>query len=185
MGQESSTIQRFRHVWNHVKTLDGKSAVSITTLPNSQRAAMIAALKRWDRELGRRDTDDTPLSEAVIERVHLKVTGSPEMVMTGSGQLDCSPTGNCSIWVLQPANDGYRVILESLGQTFSTGSSRTKGYHDIFVNMHGSAYETTVKFYNSAVRDINEPVVTTLSSRSPTKMETFRNLPRITPCRRK
>lgn len=62
----------------------------------------------------------------------------------GRGSCFCSPTGNCSFWVVVPVGDSYRVLLmASAVQTVAVQPQMTRGHPDLDVSMHDSAFETT------------------------------------------
>jgi len=126
---------------------DPAKSVEISTLPASQRTAIVAALKRWDRQLGRKPSADSQAStgNALVDTVHLGPTEEIDLVLTE--RFSCSPTGNCSILVLRPAQGRYRVVLDGIGQTYTIKQARTKGFRNVELSMHGSATESTIKAY--------------------------------------
>lgn len=48
---------------------------------------------------------------------------------------------------LRPVRDGYRVVLDGIGQTYAIRQTQTHGFRDIRLTMHGSATESTIKTY--------------------------------------
>lgn len=75
-----------------------------------------------------------------IKFVDLNGDGIPDVI--AQGLVDCSPTGNCSFWIFPKTPTGYRLLLDGFGQTFTIQRSKTNGFHDIVVSMHGSATES-------------------------------------------
>jgi len=122
-------------------------SVEISALPAPQRTAIVAALKRWDRRLGRKPVDDLQAStgSTLVDTVHLGLAEGNDLVLTD--RSSCSPTGNCSILVLRAAQGRYRVVLDGIGQTYSIKRDRTNGFRNIELSMHGSAAESTIKAY--------------------------------------
>lgn len=126
---------------------DRPQTVEISSLPGPQRTAIVAALKRWDRQLGRKLVDDSQSStgNALVERVHLGPPEENDLVLTD--RSSCSPTGNCSVLVLRAVQSGYSVVMDGIGQTYTIKRARTKGFRDIELSMHGSATESAIKAY--------------------------------------
>lgn len=126
---------------------DRAQSVEMSALPASQRTAIVAALMRWDRQLGRKLPDDSqsPTGNALVDTVRLGRADENDLVLTD--RSSCSPTGNCSILVLRPAQGRYRVVLDGIGQTYTIKRARTKGFRNIELSMHGSATESTIKAY--------------------------------------
>jgi hypothetical protein len=146
-GQETASISRLRRDWNNAKPLSWEEGIDISSLPASQRAAIGAALRQWFRQISRTGDSEEHADEGNVSIVELGSPNRKQLVRRGTGQFDCSPTGNCSFQVLQPVQTGYRVILDSIGQTFTIMPGRTKHYHDILVGMHGSATLMGVQLY--------------------------------------
>jgi hypothetical protein len=121
--------------------------VELSTLPASRRTAIVAALKAWDRKLGRRWAYELRATNgnARLETVHLGPANENDLVLTD--RSSCSPTGNCSIVILRAAQGGYRVVLDGIGQRYTLKRARTKGFLNIELSMHSSATESTIKLY--------------------------------------
>jgi hypothetical protein len=81
-----------------------------------------------------------------VELVDLNGDGIPEVIAQGTNKLGCSPTGNCPFWVFQKSGGEYRFLV-SLGaiQTFKIQRTRSGGFRDIVVEMHGSATQRTLR----------------------------------------
>jgi hypothetical protein len=125
----------------------GHPSVGISTLPAAEQAAINTAIKRWDRQFKWKAINnlEKPIADASVETVHLGPANEKDLVVTD--QSACSPTGNCSILVLRSAHGRYRVVLDGIGQSFNIRPSRTNGFRNIELAMHGSATESTVKIY--------------------------------------
>jgi hypothetical protein len=67
-----------------------------------------------------------------------------QYLVQGRGSCFCSPTGNCSFWVVVPVGDTFRVLLKAPAiQTATVRPQMTRGHPDLDVSMHDSAFETT------------------------------------------
>lgn len=120
-----------------------------------------------------------------VELVDLNGDGIPEVIAQGANKLGCSPTGNCSFWVFQKSGREYRLLVSLRAiQTFQIQRSRSNGFSDIVVEMHGSATQRTLrllrygngKYYKAGCYDANWSVL---------EGGTIRELkePRLTPCK--
>jgi hypothetical protein len=72
-----------------------------------------------------------------IKMIDLNGDGVPEVL--AQGMVDCSPTGNCPLWVFQKGEKDYHLLLKRFGQTFTIQHESTNGYRDVVVCSHGSA----------------------------------------------
>lgn len=120
-----------------------------------------------------------------VKLVDLNGDGIPEVIAQGTDKLGCSPTGNCPFWVFQKSGHEYRLLV-SLGgiQTFQIQRSRSNGFRDIVVEMHGSATQRTLrllrfgngKYHEGGCYDANWSVL---------EGDTVRELkePRLTHCK--
>jgi hypothetical protein len=61
------------------------------------------------------------------------------LVQTVDIPFNCSPTGNCSFWIL---SSGYMVLGKTIAQTAKVQSTAHYGLPDIITAMHGSAFES-------------------------------------------
>jgi hypothetical protein len=83
-----------------------------------------------------------------VKMVDLNGEGTPEAIVQGAGDQLCSPTGNCPFWIFQRANHSYRLILyEDSVQSFTVQRTRTAGFNDIVVAMHGSAFSSGLTLF--------------------------------------
>lgn len=72
----------------------------------------------------------------------------PEYLVSARGACFCSPTGNCQFWVVIPSGTTFRVLLKAQAvQQFVVLQEISKGYPDLDLSMHGSAFETTHRQY--------------------------------------
>lgn len=148
------------HNWQE---LSWKQSIGRSNLSPKLKADLIETIVEQMRE----DSNE-PLSEPKarsvaaetrIEFVDLTGHGRNEAIAQAGGEgSDCSPTGNCPFWVLHRERDGYHVILDAdSAQTFTIQPNRTRGYNDIVVGMHGSAFEsmlTLYKYNGSSYEDV-------------------------------
>ena len=87
------------------------------------------------------------LEQTRVEFIDLNSDGFPEVIAHLSGDA-CSPTGNCPLYVLRKTGKNYRVILEKqAAQSIFVQKTRSNGYSDVVVRMHGSATETGLFVY--------------------------------------
>ena len=85
--------------------------------------------------------------EAAVQSFEIRevsLASGHEYLVQGRGSCFCSPTGNCSFWVVVPVDDTFRVLLKSSAiQTAAVQPKMTRGHPDLDVSMHDSAFETT------------------------------------------
>jgi hypothetical protein len=110
------------------------------------RAALLHALAR---ELSHYPTPPNPVERAeqtLVKFVDLNGDGIPEVIAEPIGDL-CG-AANCPLYVFQKTGTNYRVILEKgAAQSVTTQKTRTNGYLDLIVGMHGSATEQGLFVY--------------------------------------
>ncbi|MGP8175503.1 MAG: hypothetical protein ACLP7O_13280 [Terracidiphilus sp.] len=135
--------------------LGGKDRIGVTDLLTpDERAALIDSISfqlRPGRKIGDA-TSEKELLDAVnetrVKLVDLNSDGIPEVIAQASGNVLCSPTGNCTIWVFMRSGGGYTLILRSNAiQTFAIRPSRTNGFNDLVLGQHGSAYQSDLFLY--------------------------------------
>jgi len=127
--------------------MDDSDVLRKAKIPEAERGAIARAIDTtgWNGAVVHGpysehfDVLDTP-----IEFRDLNHDGISEVVVKG---LACSPTGNCAIGVLKKTPSGYRMILNSLGQSVSIQNERFNGFNEIVVYMHGSATSGITKVY--------------------------------------
>jgi hypothetical protein len=124
-------------------------------------------------------------AETRIKYVDLNGDGKAEVVAQAGGEESgCSPTGNCPFWILHRRGESYEILLDGEAQTFTIQRTRTKGYLDIVLSRHGSAFESEARTYTFDGKFYREGScfdVEWAALDSDDKMHTLKN-PRITPC---
>jgi len=104
------------------------------------RAALLHVLTR---EFSNYPTPPGPMERAEQTRVKfidLNSDGVPEVIAQPIGNI-CG-AANCPLYVFQKTGTNYRVILKKgAAQMVTVQRTRTNGYLDVVVGMHGSATE--------------------------------------------
>ena len=85
---------------------------------------------------------------AAVKTVHLSDTDTHEIVADLPAW--CSPTGNCDFWFFRRTPQGYKLLVDSVGQSFTIEKTRTNGFRDLLVQMQGSATDSELKLYRYA-----------------------------------
>lgn len=140
----SANSADFSWKWRDAQKLGYKRVLRTTPMSESLRAQIIAAISQQldsglpnsnsPREL-RKLALNTP-----VTFVDLNGDGQKELI--AQGPLDnCSPTGNCPFYVFKKVANGFRLIGESFGQTF-TLQGQTNGFVDIVISTHDSAWRS-------------------------------------------
>jgi hypothetical protein len=81
-----------------------------------------------------------------VKFIDLNGDSVPEVIAQPIGNI-CG-AANCPLYVFQKHGTKYRVILEKgAAQTINVQRSRTNGYLDVVVGMHGSATERGLFVY--------------------------------------
>lgn len=124
-----------------------KSSVRLSTLPAAEQSSVNSAIQHWYRqfESKAKDRSVNALGDASVATVRLGPAHENDLILTD--RAGCSPTGNCSIFVMRPVKDRYRVVLEGIGQTFTVMRARANGFQNIEIRMHGSATMSAIKVY--------------------------------------
>lgn len=140
---QRQSLHNFQWNWQNSQELPATESLAKANIPQSDKneiAAAIAARLRLDDDT----SSDRQLYNAALDTrvkfIDLNHDGVPEVV--AQPLADCSPTGNCSIWVFQKQNHGYRMLLNGFGQTFTIQKSRTNGYDDVVLAAHSSAFDS-------------------------------------------
>lgn len=125
-----------------------------TALSSGDRQALTAViLDQLQPRPGERDAPSqqelrAQAAETRIKFVDLNNDGVPEVIAQGSGLEMCSPTGNCEFWVFRRVANTYKVILRRAAvQSFEVRRSRSGGFNDLVLEMHGSATEQELFVY--------------------------------------
>ena len=86
-------------------------------------------------------------SDLEAHPIELNRNGEPELRVHGLGPGICG-AANCVTWVYQKTANGYRLLLESgCVNRIEPQESYTKGYRDLMVVRHGSAWEADLILY--------------------------------------
>jgi len=90
---------------------------------------------------------------SLAEVVDLNSGGFLTVAVQASGDKGgCSPTGNCPFWIFEKQPNGWRLLFNRAhlpeAQTFIIRSTRTNGYRDLILSMHGSAFSSDLTIYH-------------------------------------
>jgi hypothetical protein len=142
-GAQQQTVHKFQWHWRdsqELPTAQNLANANISHTDKSDIAAAIAARLKLNDD----DSSDRQLRNAAlrtrVQFIDLNHDGTPEII--AQSMADCSPTGNCSIWVFQKQSHAYKLLLKGFGQTFTIQKTRTNGYNDIVLASHGSASDS-------------------------------------------
>jgi hypothetical protein len=127
------------------QVLTADQSLRKANLPEAEKVALVAAIQN---QIGRQvDMTRNVALDARVLIVDLNRDGQPEVLAQPIGQYACSVDGNCGFWVFRKFGKAYKLLLDSVGQTFTLQPTYTNGFQDIVVAMHGSATEGTLKIY--------------------------------------
>lgn len=154
-GQQSTPVTRAHKsnldwLFKGTQDLGENDRLRIIKGPSpEEHKALIEAISiqlRADKLIGNAASEKELLNNVLETRVKiidLNRDGIPEVIVQGSGEISCSPTGNCYFYVFKKSGNGYKLILEREAvQTFAITSKRTNGFNDLVLRQHGSAYES-------------------------------------------
>lgn len=117
-----------------------------------------------------------------VKLIDLNNDGIPEVI--AQSMVGCGATGNCMFWIFQRFPRGYRLLLKGGAQTFTIQRTRTDGFRDIVLAMHGSATDaglTEYRYIDGTYRDIACYDASWIVFKGDERRELKE--PRITPCR--
>jgi hypothetical protein len=143
---QSSTLQPFHWDWHEWQELSARESLRKTKIDDHDRHAIAAAITAQLRPIASdlEINSENDLAKAVldtrIKMIDLNHDGTAEIV--AQGMVNCSATGNCPFWIFQKKARGWKLLLESEGQTFTIQKTSTNGFRDIVVTMHTSATES-------------------------------------------
>ncbi len=154
-GQQNGNSDDFHWDSHKCQELSWKQSVSRLRLPPALEADIIETIVEQVQE---GESDDDPQPETELRRiaretrvafVDLTGRGGNEVIAQGGGEKSgCNPTGNCPLWVLRRQRDGYHVILDAVSaQTFTIQPTRTNGFNDLVLAMHGGAFDSELRLY--------------------------------------
>jgi hypothetical protein len=148
LGAES-----FQWDWRHSEALTSKQSLRHAKVTSTERAAIARAIANQLKPdmgglggMSEQELEDVAL-DTPVKMVDLNGDGTPEVIAQGTPEDGgCSPTGNCRFWVFQKSDHEYRLLFyrEAI-QSFSIETSRSHGFSDIVVKMHGSATVSTLR----------------------------------------
>lgn len=143
IAQTARPRDGFHWNWRAAKELSAELSLRDSSLPQKDKDAIAELI---EAELG---PDIADLRKAAldtrIQLVDLNGDGVPEVV--AQAMADCSPTGNCDFWVFRKTRQGYKPLLEDLGQTFTIQKTGANHFAEIVIAMHGSATDSELKDY--------------------------------------
>jgi hypothetical protein len=102
-----------------------------------------APLTSKEREQMRRSMNGSdqpePDTDFLVGSIALATDGGDETVVRGTKGF-CSPTGNCSMWIFTRKGGQLQLALATIGQLLIVQDSVRRGFHNIAIGMHGSAF---------------------------------------------
>ena len=184
----ADTSDNFSWNWRDWQELSARESLRSSALSKQDKDAITAAIEdrltemMSDLEIESESQLRKAALDTRIKMIDLNGDGVPEVV--AQGMADCSPTGNCSLWILQRKPEGYKVLLAAFGQTFTIQQTSTNGYRDVVVSMHGSATESGLTEYRYRGGRYREAGCYSAEWTVRENDGTIRELkePRITPC---
>ena len=147
----AKTAQAFHWEWRDAQELFAAQSLRNARISESAKHAIGKAI---EEQLRPNMTDLEIHSEGELWRAALdtrvKMTdlngdAVPEVI--AHAMADCSPTGNCSVWVFQKTPAGYKLLLSGFGQTFTIQRTSRAGFKDIVIAMHDSAFDSMITVY--------------------------------------
>jgi len=86
-----------------------------------------------------REEERKVVMSLLVGSIALARDGSQQILVRGTKDF-CSPTGNCSLWILVRKAGQFRLALGTEGQVMIVRSSFARGFHDIAIGLHDSAF---------------------------------------------
>lgn len=180
---QANDAHEFRWNWREAETADSTVAI-VPGITAQERASLRNALaKQFEGD----PQAEKQAGETRIKLVDLNGDGVSEVIAQAVGNVNCSPTGNCLFRAFQKTAFGYKAILEKGAvQSFTIQSTRTNGYLDLVLGMHGSATEQTLYLYQFRQGKYQRTACYEANWEYLDKNDEIHELkePRITPCRR-
>ena|ERR1051326_3090082 len=68
------------------------------------------------------------------------------LLIRGSGQFLCSPTGNCPYWIFRKTANGYAQEIEGSAQAITVKKGNSK-FPELLSQQHGSATDSELRLY--------------------------------------
>jgi hypothetical protein len=148
---ESATQSRLSWDWHHAQELSWKQSISRTTnLTTPERDRLLTAIVKQLRQSDFESAEEMRrvAAETRIQYVDLDSDGKPDVIaQAGGDNPGCSPTGNCTFWILHSHDGRYETLLEAEAQTFTVQPTRSKKFFTVVLTRHSSAFESEVKVY--------------------------------------
>jgi hypothetical protein len=131
--------------WQDVQYFGDQTIATSKDISAEERAALLKALVARFKDV---PNAREAAAQTRIKVVQLNGNGAPEIATQPFGEHWCSPTGNCAFWLFQKSGAGYKLILEKgAAQGFTVQPTRTNGFSDLVLTMHGSATEKDLYVY--------------------------------------
>ena len=154
-GAEATQPDHRRWDWQRQEELSWRVSISRRrNLQPSERKRLVAVitdqLRHVASDLGMSSEGQLTqvAAETRVKYIDLNGDGKPEVIAQAGGEVSgCSPTGNCPFWILHRRGTSYEILLEGEAQTFTIQRTRTKGYSDVVLSRHGSAFESEARTY--------------------------------------
>ncbi len=147
----------FHWDWRQSDGLSGATSLKDAKMPDSDRAALAKAIEGYigppdgrDPEMATEDQVKTAVLNASVKILALNEDEKAPLEVVAEIQHYCSPTGNCSMWFFRKTPQGYKLLIDSIGQDFTVEKTSTNGFRDLVVAMHSSAFEKWLKVYRYA-----------------------------------
>jgi hypothetical protein len=149
--------RQFHWEWHQSQSLFSAPSLKDAKIAASGKAALAKAIEAQsgppdphDPEMASEDQVRQAVLNANIEMISLNQDQKEPLDIVAQVQHFCSPTGNCSLLFFQGTSQGYRLLLDAIGQSFIVQKTTTNGFRDLVVNMHSSATEQGLKVYRYA-----------------------------------
>jgi hypothetical protein len=172
----------FNWNWQDVQYFGDQTIATSKDITADERAALLKALvTRFKGVPNPREA----AAQTRIKVIQLGGNGAPEIATQPFGEHWCSPTGNCALWLFQKNGAGHKLILEKgAAQGFTVQSTRTNGFSDLVLTMHGSATEKDLYVYQFRDGQYRRAGCYEANWTSLDKDGTYRDRkdPEITPC---
>lgn len=151
------TSRIFHWDWHQSEDLSEAPALKDAKMPDSDRAALAKAMEAYigppdgrDPEMATEDQVKTAVLNASVKILALNQgEKAPSEVVVQIGHY-CSADGNCSMWFFRKTPTGYKLLIDSIGESFTVQKTTTNGFQDLVVAMHSSAIEMWLKVYRYA-----------------------------------
>ncbi len=147
----------FHWNWHQSDGLSGATSLKDAKMADADRAALAKAIESYigapdskDPEMATEDQVEQAVLDANVKILALNQDEKAPLEVVAEIQRYCSPTGNCSMWFFRKTPQGYKLLIDSIGQDFTVEKTTTNGFRDLVVAMHSSAFEKWLKVYRYA-----------------------------------